>query len=181
MFSLLIFFIHGINSMYILIPTSQFLSHDSCSWGMRIFHLTGITMKWFYMTIIDFLIVFVRPILLGTSAVLGFFFKYIPKQKWTDLVHFLLLTYLHEFWKGMGRKAGKIEVGLNMPVSKLDFLCILKVWKVIETQFTWIGCLESFLCKVRKAIISWAPALCWLHIQCVSAPSGFPPPTFENS
>ena len=65
---------HGFNSMSILIPTSQFFSHDSCSWGMRIFHLTGITVKWFYMTVIDFLIVFVGPILLGTSAVLGIFF-----------------------------------------------------------------------------------------------------------
>ena len=165
MISLLIYFIHGINSMYILIPTSQFFPHDSCSWGMRIFHLTGITVKWFYMTVIDFLIVFVRPILLGTSAVLGFFLNIYTQAKMNRSGPLFAVNIPSWVLKGNGEEGRKNRSRFKYASIKtgfsLHFESLKGNWKVIETRFTRIGCLESFLCKVKwSEVTQLCPTLC---------------------
>ena len=141
--------------MYILSQTSQFFPHDSYSWGMRIFHLTGITVKWFYMTIIDFLIVFVRPVLLGTSAVLGFFFFFLiyTQAKMNRSGPLFAVNIPSWVLKGNGEEGRKNRSRFKYASIKtgfsLHFESLKGNWKVIETRFTRTGCLESFLCKVK--------------------------------
>lgn len=84
------------------------------------------------------------------------------------------ITCLHEFWKGIERKPGGIEIGLEYAGTKIGFWLHFKSLKVINTWFYqgWMSRGSSLQGKERA--ISQAPALCQApHLTCFC--SWFPP------